>query len=243
VRYDHSRDRISAMDSVFNPTEAAPAIKAGACVIQIGGNLADWVAMADWLNLAGRLAARVPTVIVPTGGPFAETVREAEDMWRLSPTIVRRMMLLGMDSHALLLHGIRPDIVATAADFAAIWANAAADQASVWMPGGLARERADLVNDWDMSSDSLAAWLAVELGAERLILVNSGACPCHAVDTLARVRDGLLGPDFPGWRRRFRGKVWCVGRDQVEELAAALDRDEEFGCPLASVPSLMAERP
>ena len=98
------------MDSVFNPTETAPAVKAGACVIQIGGNLADWVAMADWLTLAGRLAAKAPTVIVPTGGPFAETVREAEDMWRLSPAIVRRMMLLGMDSHALLLHGIRPDI-------------------------------------------------------------------------------------------------------------------------------------
>jgi hypothetical protein len=29
----------------------------------------------------------------------------------------------------------------------------------------------------------------------------------------------------------------------VEELAAALDRDEEFGCPLASVPSLMVQRP
>ena len=44
-----------------------------------------------------------------------------------------------------------------------------------------------------MSSDSLAAWLAVELGAERLILVNSGPCPCHAAaDTLAMVRDGLL---------------------------------------------------
>jgi 5-(aminomethyl)-3-furanmethanol phosphate kinase len=231
------------MDSVLNPTETASAVKAGACVIQIGGNLADWVAIADWLTLAGRLAAKAPTVIVPTGGPFAETVREAEDMWRLSPAVVRRMMLLGMDNHALLLHGIRPDIIATAADFAAISANAAAGQASVWMPGGLVRERADLVDDWDMSSDSLAAWLAVELQADRLILVNSGACPCHAADTLAMVRDGLLGPDFPGWRRRFSGKVWCVGRDQVEELAAALDRDEEFGCPLASVPSLMAERP
>jgi 5-(aminomethyl)-3-furanmethanol phosphate kinase len=230
------------MDSIFNPIEIAPAIKAGACVIQIGGNLADWVAMADWLTLAGRLAAKAPTVIVPTGGPFAETVREAEDMWRLSPAIVRRMVLLGMDSHALLLHGIRSDI-STAPDFGAIWANATAGRASVWMPGGLERERPDLVDDWDMSSDSLAAWLAVELRAERLILVKSGACPCHAVDTLGMVRDGLLGPDFPGWRRRFRGKVWCVGRDQVEELAAALDRDEEFGCPLASVPSLMKERP
>ena len=106
------------MDSFSDPTETAPASKAGACVIQIGGNLADWVAMADRLTLASRLAAKAPTVIVPTGGPFAETVREAEDMWRLSPSIVRRMMLLGMDSHALLLHGIRPDI-ATAADFAA----------------------------------------------------------------------------------------------------------------------------
>jgi len=230
------------MDTLFDPTETAPAVKAGACVIQIGGNLADWVTMTDWLTLAGRMAAKAPTVIVPTGGPFAETIHEAEDMWRLSPSVVRRMVLLGMDSHALLLHGIHSNI-ATAANFAAIWANAAAGNASVWMPGGLARERADLIDDWDMSSDSLAAWLAVELGAERLILVKSGACPCHAVDTLAMVRDGLLGPDFPGWRRRFRGKVWCVGRDQVEDLAAALDRDEEFGCPLASVPSLMVKRP
>jgi aspartokinase-like uncharacterized kinase len=242
VRFDRSPDRISAMDTFFNPIETTPASKAGTCVIQIGGNLADWVAMADWLNLASRMAAKAPTVIVPTGGPFAETVREAEDMWRLSPTIVRRMMLLGMDNHALLLHGIRPDI-ATAVDYAAIWANAAAGRASVWMPGELARERPDLVGDWDMSSDSLAAWLAVELGAERLILVNAGACPCHAVDTLGMIRDGLLGPDFPGWRRRFRGKVWCVGRDRVEELAAALDRDKEFGCLLAPVPSLMVERP
>ena len=100
--------------AIFDATETAAAVKAGACVIQIGGNLADWVAMADWLTLAGRLAAKAPTVIVPTGGPFAETVREAEDMWRLSPAIARRMMLLGMDSHALLLHGIRADI-ATAA--------------------------------------------------------------------------------------------------------------------------------
>jgi aspartokinase-like uncharacterized kinase len=231
------------MDTLFNPPENAIAARAGACVIQIGGNLADWVAMADWLTLAGRLAAKAPTVIVPTGGPFAETVREAEDMWRLSPAIARRMLLLGMDSHALLLHGIRADI-AIAADFAAIWANAAAGQASIWMPGGLVLERPDLVADWDMSSDSLAAWLAVELRAERLILVNSGPCPCHAAaDTLAMVRDGLLGQDFPGWRRRFHGKVWCVGRDQVEGLAAALDRDEEFGCPLASIPSLMAEKP
>jgi 5-(aminomethyl)-3-furanmethanol phosphate kinase len=229
------------MDTLFNPTKTAPATKAGACVIQIGGNPADWVTMADWLSLANRLAAKGPTVIVPTGGPFAETVREAEDMWRLSPAIVRRMMLLGMDSHALLLHGIHPNI-ATAADFSAIWANAAAGRASVWLPGGLARERRDLVDDWDMSSDSLAAWLAVELRAERLILVKSGPCPCRAVDILAMVGDGLLGPDFPGWRRRFCGKVWCIGRDQAEELAAALDRDEEFGCPLASVPSLMADR-
>jgi len=190
VRYDRSLDRISTMDTLFNPPENAITARAGACVIQIGGNLADWVAMADWLTLAGRLAAKAPTVIVPTGGPFAETVREAEDMWRLSPAIARRMLLLGMDSHALLLHGIRADI-ATAADFATIWANAAAGRASVWMPGGQVLERPDLVGDWDMSSDSLAAWLAVELRAKRLILVNFGPCPCHAAADTPR--------DGPRW--------------------------------------------
>ena len=35
------------MDTLFDPTETAPAKTSGACVIRIGSNLADWVAMAD----------------------------------------------------------------------------------------------------------------------------------------------------------------------------------------------------
>ena len=48
------------MDTLFNPIEITPAIKAGACIIQIGGNLADWVAMADWLNWPAGWRPRLP---------------------------------------------------------------------------------------------------------------------------------------------------------------------------------------
>ena len=35
VRFDRSSDRISAMDTFFNPIETTPASKADACIIQI----------------------------------------------------------------------------------------------------------------------------------------------------------------------------------------------------------------
>ncbi|UEM20635.1 uridylate kinase [Skermanella mucosa] len=235
------------MDTRLTPTEKASPTLEDACVIQIGGTLADWVGMADWMALAARLGARRPTVIVPTGGPFVDTVRDAEDMWRLQPGIVRRMTLLAMDSFALLLHGIHPEI-GTAAGPVEMKANAAAGRASVWLPSSLAAARRELAEDWDATSDSLAAWLAVEIGAERLILVKAGTCPCHSVedlgaDTAAMVRDGVLSPGFPVWRRRFGGAVWCVERERVEDVAAALERGGGFGCPLAATPLLGAAAP
>jgi hypothetical protein len=234
------------MDTRFNPPpiETAPPVLDNACVILLGGGLADWVGMADWMALAARLGHQRPVVIVPTGGPFVDTVREAEDMWRLQPGVVRRMTLLAMDSFALMLHGIHPEI-ATALDASEMRINASAGRASVWLPSSMAAARRELIEDWDATSDSLAAWLAVDVKAERLILVKAGACPCHGPgnpfasggpDTTAMVRDGLLGPDFPAWRRRFQGAVWCVERERVEEVAAALERGDGLGCPLAATP-------
>jgi 5-(aminomethyl)-3-furanmethanol phosphate kinase len=235
------------MDSRLIPTKEAPPTLEDACVIQVGGTLADWVGTADWIALAARLGSVRPTIIVPTGGPFVDTVREAEDMWRLQPAVVRRMTLLAMDSFALLLHGIHPEI-GIAAGPAEMKANAATGRASVWLPSSLAETRRELVEDWDAASDSLAAWLAVEIGAERLILVKAGACPCHSVealgaDTAAMVRDGVLSPGFPVWRRRFGGAVWCVERERVEDVAAALEQGGSFGCPLAATPLMGVAAP
>jgi aspartokinase-like uncharacterized kinase len=214
------------------PTDAVQAAPRQRYVIQIGGDLADWLGVVDWMKLAARIGRTHVTVIVPTGGPFAETVREAEDMWRLAPEVVRGMMLHAMDGHGLMLHGICPEL-GLASDPGGMAANAVAGRASVWLPGVLAGSRPDLMEDWDATADSLALWLAIELRADRLILVKHGACPCDGSDAEAMLRDGLVGAAFAGWRSRFRGTVRCVNREHAGAFAVAFDAGLEFGCRLA----------
>src|SRR5260370_40673337 len=45
-------------------------------------------------------------------------------------------------------------------------------QVPVWLPTPMALGAAEIPPSWDVTSDSLAAWLAGKIGAERLVLVK-----------------------------------------------------------------------
>jgi 5-(aminomethyl)-3-furanmethanol phosphate kinase len=47
-----------------------------------------------------------------------------------------------------------------------------ARQVPVWMPSRMALAAGDIPSSWDVTSDSLAAWLASHLGAWQLLLVK-----------------------------------------------------------------------
>ncbi len=48
----------------------------------------------------------------------------------------------------------------------------AAEHVPVWMPTRMVLNAADLAASWDVTSDTLAAWLAATIGARRLFLVK-----------------------------------------------------------------------
>ena len=92
----------------------------------------------------------------------------------------------------------------------------------VWSPEPMARAAA-LPETWDLTSDSLAAWLAGALGAGRLVLVKHGrfeAAPIDARDLVAR---GVVDPLFP---RYLRGE-WRSG---VARRTNRQRRDSPKGC-------------
>ncbi|MNT74726.1 hypothetical protein D3C72_2135690 [compost metagenome] len=53
---------------------------------------------------------------------------------------------------------------------------------AIWLPFALLREQADELTCWDVTSDSIAAWLSNRLNAEKLVLVKS--CPLAPDSTL-----------------------------------------------------------
>lgn len=220
-----------------SPTDRSPDAAVRPWVIKIGGSLSDWHRLGTWLDLIARPGHLHPLVIVPGGGPFADAVRDAQDNWRFDDRLAHRMALLAMEQFGLMLHGICPTLQ-TAATHERLRSLIRARMPAVWLPSAMVLDHPEIAESWEVTSDSLAAWLAVELDAAALVLVKSGSCPCSATDAAALARDGLVDAAFPHWRARFPGESWCIHRDNHHLMEEALAGRGTPGCPLLRSPEV-----
>jgi aspartokinase-like uncharacterized kinase len=193
----------------------------GLCVVKLGADPAEWDSLSDWLDLLAVAKGR-SVVLVPGGGAFLTAVREVQDSWRVEESLAHRMALLAMEQYGLMLHGLCPSLH-LADSVSGISNGLRAGRTTVWLPSRTVAGRPDLVRQWAMGTDSLAAWLAVELGADRLALVGSGEGVSGPMDAVALVREGLVDMAFPLWCRRFSGEIWRVHRDDVALMTTLLD--------------------
>jgi aspartokinase-like uncharacterized kinase len=144
-------------------------------VVKIGGSLAADESLHEWLALiAERGGGRV--VLVPGGGDFADLVRDAQDAFAFSDAVAHRMAILAMEQFGLMLAGIQPELMPVES-LDALHAVVRHGRVPVWLPATLTKGALDLPASWDVTSDSLAAWLAATLNAERLLLVKACAVP------------------------------------------------------------------
>ena len=154
-------------------------------VIKVGGALIeDPAAFACLVHALEALAARhrggPPLLVVPGGGPFADTVREVDWQLAAGDDAAHWMAILGMDQHAHLLVARTPvAALVESADEARLVHEA--HRLPVLAPYRWLRARDPLPHSWSVTSDSIAAWIAIELGAAELLLVKATAGPADAV--------------------------------------------------------------
>ena len=102
------------------------------------------------------------------------------------------------------------------------------NQVPVWLPvQTLAAE--DLPPSWDVTSDSLAAWLARRLAAERLVLVKSCPLPEGKMDMAELSRKGIVDVAFPGFIHAATFEVWLVNREDYARVTAQLNQRTPAG--------------
>lgn len=189
-------------------------------VVKLGGSLLRDPLLPMWL---GRIAAQGAgqTVIVPGGGPFADAARAVQKKWRVDDVCAHNMAVLGMAQSAHLLHGVEPRL-ALADSEASLRACLDEGRAAIWMPLSLQRDAPDALTSWDVTSDSLAAWLALRLGARSVVLVKSCPVPAQATpDELTAA--GIVDRAFPGYAAQcVRAGINCavVTRTDIDKLLA-----------------------
>jgi len=141
-------------------------------VIKIGGSLAeDPERLRALCAKLSEFAKKYAIVVVPGGGRFADVVRDFDKRFTLSGEIAHRMAVLGMDQFGLLLSQIIPNSCAT-------YLLSDAKQLSeigvvpIFLPSRLMFREDALENSWDVTSDSIAAYVASRLRAAKVILVT-----------------------------------------------------------------------
>jgi len=180
-------------------------------VVKVGGGLLGLSGAFDRVTraLAASAAGR-SLLVVPGGGPFAETVRERCRELQIDADTAHWMAILGMDqyAHALASHIRGAALVERERD---IPVALAAGRIPVLAPYQWLRAADPLPHSWDVTSDSIAAWLAGALGAARLILLKP-----VAGDPVK-----LADPYFP---RALPPGIECqvVAPDNLQVLARAL---------------------
>ena len=141
-------------------------------VVKVGGGL---LAKAGAFELVVEaLTAFRPgrrLVVVPGGGPFADAVRQMFRRIKIGEDAAHWMAVLGMDQYAHALAARIAD-AALVESAAGITAALQTGQLPVLAPYRWLRAVDPLPHSWDVTSDSLAAWLTGALGARRVVLIK-----------------------------------------------------------------------
>jgi len=181
-------------------------------VVKLGGSLQKNKVLAKWLDiLAERGRGRV--VIVPGGGKFADQVRLAQGYWNFDDSVAHQMAVLGMHQFGLMLSGLDSRLKA-AYTLDAIRDSLKNCQTPVWLPELTVLEQNRIPASWDITSDSLAAWLATYMKADHLILVKSAEI--RSVNSIEKlVEQEIVDRAFGGFVRNAGFGLRIFSADQV----------------------------
>jgi len=122
-------------------------------VVKLGGSTAHGEEMLVWL--AALAASRLPLVVVPGGGPFADQVRAAQGRLGFSDRAAHAMALLAMEQFGQIILD-RHRRFAAALSQGDVERALTEDRIPVWLPSSMVLADPGIEATWNVTSDALA---------------------------------------------------------------------------------------
>jgi 5-(aminomethyl)-3-furanmethanol phosphate kinase len=198
-------------------------------VVKLGGSFAFSEQLRNWIEALAACGGQV--VIVPGGGPFADAVRLAQTRMGFDDRAAHQMALLAMEQYGRALASFN-SALSPADSVSAIRRHLDADRVPVWMPSPMVLRADDISPSWDVTSDSLAAWLAARIGADRVFLVKRAKnMPARAAlkDLIAA---GIVDEAFAPFLKGSAAAAFILGPSDHETAASAIRSGATAGVPV-----------
>ena len=190
-------------------------------VVKLGGSLLSHAALTQFLQLAKQYG-KGQVVIVPGGGVFADQVRITQQQWQYEDRTAHYMAILAMQQMALLFQGLCAGLVIVN-NVEMIRSSMQQQNVVIWSPLSSELDAAGIPANWDITSDTLAAWLAVQLAIDHLILVKSA--DFSADSTIQHLSNlGIIDKAFVDFVHKHTLTIDCISYHQISNFSASLKK-------------------
>ncbi len=193
-------------------------------VIKLGGSLLGSPELLLWLDLFARHGDG-NIVIVPGGGIFADTVRESQKLSKCSDAVAHKMAVMAMDQYGVLMAGMNSALV-TAESELEIAERGWQHRAIVWLPSKMVCADESIPANWQLTSDSLAAWLAAKMNAEHLILIKSIKPETGQISIEHLTKNGIVDERFGDFTAGKNFNTWILGKKDCEAFSQHISLKE-----------------
>ena len=199
-------------------------------IIKLGGSLLSSGSLNEWLSIIVEFGAG-KVVIVPGGGFFADQIRDAQKKLKFDDKAAHQMALLAMEQYAYLLQFYAQDL-SLADSIEGIEKAISLNQVPVWLPFKMINKCQDVSANWNLTSDSLALWLADHLNVEHVMLVKSLSVSksCTGNMNARQLSESeMVDKDFPAFVKKSKSAIWWLDQNDmrvVQNLLKTNDKPE-----------------
>ncbi len=188
-----------------------------ATIIKLGGSLFDLPDLGTRLEDFLEHHHFPNPIFIPGGGPFADAVRELDHLHHLGDAASHEIgtHTLSLSSRFVASLSVRFVLTALPEEFDRCWTR---QSIPIFDAAAMTLNHSPLPSSWDVTSDSIAAWICSLHPKSQLVLVKSVDLP-KGLSYRDATQAGLVDQYFPNIAGNLTHISWCNLRSESPTLS------------------------